>query len=268
MTSLLLFDENTLRPLLDVGVRPNSDFRPLLDLGAERARFEHWTAEGFNSLGTSRVELARIISGQTLSPLPYSLVPSYGLAPAVSWGRAAWLLEARVAGGGIAPEEFPEWQTSLVRLQAILAGEETGLRVGGWERWLSDFRGAEADLHWGTIGWEDTTFYRAAYSFLDQAAAPPEARAAVDLRHALALQDWERAAIAADLLIPRVQAGQRWETPATLLDIAVIAYLRTDRPTAARNALTRLVPLLGRPSWHLRNRLLEAWVAEAERATG
>ena len=264
MTSLLLFDETTLRPLLDQGIRPNSDYRPLLDLGAERARFERTTAAGAYSLGTERVDLPRLLAGTTVDPLPYFPVPSHGLAPAVSWGRAAWLREVRAAGGGIAPEEFPVWQNSLVRLGTILAGNQEDMPIAGWERWATEFRGAEADLHWGTIGWVDTTFYTAVYDFLDRAEAPPEARAVVDLRHALSLQNWERAAAAADLLIPRVQIGQRWETTGTLLDISVLAYLRTGRPTAARNALTRLVPRTGRPSWHLRNRLLDALVTEAE----
>jgi hypothetical protein len=197
--------------------------------------------------------------------MEYSPVPSYGLPPAVLWGRGAWLREASAAGGGIAPEEFPEWQNSLVELQAFLVLSGADEQRGSWEQWAYRFGRAEADLHWGTIGWVDTTFYRSVYDFLDRAQAPPEARASVDLRHALSLQDWEPAAAAADLLIPRVQAGQRWETPGTLLDIAVLAYLHTGRPTAARNALSRLGPGTGRPARHLRNRLLEALATEAER---
>jgi hypothetical protein len=104
------------------------------------------------------------------------------------------------------------------------------------------------------------------YGYLDRVGAPPEARAVVDLGHALSLRDWERVASAADQLVPRVAAREAWVPPATLLDAAVLSYLRIGRPTAARNALNVLIPRTAREPWNLRNRLLGALVEEAERA--
>jgi predicted membrane-bound spermidine synthase len=117
MASLLLFDETTFRPLLDRGVSTNSDFRPVLDLGAERARFDASRAEGLYSLGVSRVDLARLLRSEPVGPRDYHLVPARGLSPALLWGRAAWLRSARAAGGGIAPEAYPGWQDVLVGMQ-------------------------------------------------------------------------------------------------------------------------------------------------------
>ncbi len=48
--------------------------------------------------------------------------------------------------------------------------------------------------------------------------------------------------------------------------MAVIAYLRTGRPNAARNAINQLGPRTGRAPSNLRNRLLSSLVSEAERA--
>jgi predicted membrane-bound spermidine synthase len=268
MESLLLFDETTLRPLLDEGIRPNSDFRPVLDLGAERARFEQSAAVGVYGLAGARVDLPRLLAGRTMAPIPYERVPAYGLPPAVEWESAAWLRGVEAAGGGIAPEDFPEWQSSLVRLEAFLAGSGQDRQSGTWPQWALEFRAMESALHQGTVGWADTTFYRVVYDFLDRAEAPAEGRAEVDLRYGLSLLDWNRAASAADILIPRVQAGERWESPEMLLDVAVLAYLDVGRPTGARNAYSRLVPRIGRPPWHLRNRLLDALITRAEREAG
>jgi hypothetical protein len=116
-----------------------------------------------------------------------------------------------------------------------------------------------------TVGWIDTSFYTRVDGFLDRSGAPAQARAVVDLRRALSLLDWDAAAAAADLLVSAVQAGEAWESPSVLLDISVLAYLRTGRPTAARNAFGRLTPRLGRPPSHLRTRLLEALIVRAER---
>ena len=191
-------------------------------------------------------------------------MPSHGLAAAIYWGRAAWLREVNAAGGGIAPSEFPDWQESLVSLQTFMSSTRMEGQLGPWEPWAASFDGAEAELHWGTIGWTDTTFYREVYDFLDRADAPAVARAAVDLRHGFALLEWDRVAAAADLLVARVALGEVWLRADTLLDIAVLAYLHEGRPAAARNALDLLRPRIDRESGNLRDRLLEALVARAE----
>jgi spermidine synthase len=266
MESLLLFDETTLRPLLRRGVRPNSDFRPVLDLGAERARFERSSADGVRSLGTSSVDLSRLLSGDTIGPRPYHPVPAYGLAPAVLWGRGAFLREARASGGGVAPTAFPAWQSSLFRLGELLAVLRDRAPVESWAAWTTTFERVASELHWGTVGWADTTFFRDVQDFIDGSDAPPEARAVVELRHGLVLLDWARVASAADVLVSRVSAGQSWLPAATLLDASVIAYLRVGRPTAARNAFNLLAPLAGRDPDHLRSRLLATLILEGEAA--
>jgi len=265
MRSLFLFDETTFRPILEQGVRANSDYRPVLDVGAERARFERRSADGAYSFANSRIPLQWLLLGATVDPAPYRAVPSIGLAAAARTERAAWLRGVYEAGGGMAPDHHPDWQNELLHLQTfsrVSAGDEAVL---SWETWAAAFDRAETDLHFGTVGWADTTFYRAAYGYLARVEAPVEARAAVDLRHALALQDWGRVAEASDLLVSRVAAGEAWVPRRTLLDAAVLAYLHVDRPDAARTALDLLLPRTARTPWNLRNRLLEAMVAEEER---
>jgi hypothetical protein len=268
MEALLLFDETTFRSVLDEGVRPNSDYRPLLDLGAERARFEQTTAAGVYSFASSRVDLAGVIAGRSRAPAGYDMPPARGLRPLRLSGRAAWLREALVTGGGVAPAEFPEWTTSIVQLETFLGLSAEDAQRGSWEGWAAAFDRAEAALHWGTNGWADSTFYAAAYAFLDRADAPPEPRATVDLRYGLSTLDWDLAAAAADRLVGRVAAGERWMVPQTLLDVAVLAYLETGRPIAARSALEALAPRTGRAAGDLRNRLLGSLVARAEEAGG
>jgi predicted membrane-bound spermidine synthase len=266
MEALALFDQATLGPLLRRGLRPNSDFRPVLDLGAERARFEQTVASGTQSLGTSRVDFYRLFAGGFAPPPSYRTVPAYGLEPALLSSRAAWLREALDRGGGSAPEAFPEWQSALVGLQAFLVSMQVDDPPPSWAEWAFQFERAEEAVHWGTLGWAHAGFYDEVYAFLERAAAPPPARAAVDFRHGLTLLDWERTAEAADRLIARAAAGERWVDPSTLLDGAVLAYVRTGRPNAARAALSLLVPRTGRPPEHLRHRLLDALVAEADAA--
>ncbi|NJD20173.1 MAG: hypothetical protein FIA95_12930, partial [Gemmatimonadetes bacterium] len=86
MASLFLFDEETFRPLLDEGVTANSDFHPVLDLGAERARFMGWRAEGLFSMAANRLDLRRMLADEPQVPLAFSVPPALGLEPALTWG--------------------------------------------------------------------------------------------------------------------------------------------------------------------------------------
>ena len=263
MDALLMFDQTTLRSLLERDPPVNSDYRPILDLGAERTRFNQQAAEGAYSFAISRVDLGRHLSGEGLKPERYQLPPAYGLAPIVLRELGSWLRGTLVAQGGISPEEFPEWQEELLHLQRFLTFSRSPVQLTTWEAWTASFVRAETALHRGTSGYLDPIFYGVVLSFLDQANAPEPARAAVNLLHGYTMADWDRAAEAADILVARVSRGEPWLTPDLLLDVAVLTYLETGRPYAASGAHNMLAPATGRASGNLRNRLLRALIDEA-----
>lgn len=263
MASLALFDETTFRPLLSRGIPSNSDFRPILDLGAERARFLGHRADGLFSLAANRLDLRRMLAEDVQPPLPFRIPPARGLAPLQNWGRGAWLRESVAAGGGVAPVPYPEWTSSLLSLRNFLGQMSEGEAPGSWLEWASAFDRAERELHWGTSGWVDASFYGSVYAYLDRTEAPPEVRAAVDLLHGVSLFDWEKAAGAADALLGRVAAGDRWVRSTVLLDAAVVSYLKLGRPNDARRALVNLRNRTGRASWNARSGILEALVEAA-----
>jgi predicted membrane-bound spermidine synthase len=264
LEALFLFDDRDVAPLLASAPRANSDFRPVLDLGAERARFDRAFAQGVYSFATSPFDLSRLTRDEPEPPGAHEPVPMRGLVSLVHGQRGAWLREAMQRGGAQTPEHFPDWQPELVHLQTFLALSSVDRQFGSWETWAQGFSKAAGDLHWGTTGWTDTTFYRHVRSFTDRAEAPPEARAVVDFHEAIATFDWARAARAADVLVGPVAAGAGWIFPATLLDGAVLAYLRTGRTPAARYAFDVLTPPTGRAPSHLRNRILDALISTAE----
>ena len=266
MDALLLFDESVLGPLLAGDVAANSDFRPILDLGAERARFDRAFAHGPFSFATSPFDLTRLLREESRAPAPHTQVPARGPISLVNSERGAWLREAVATGGAFPSEHFPEWSDALVHLQTFLLLSRGDRQLGAWDTWAQGFSKAANELHWGTTGWTDEVFYRTVRTFMDRAEAPPEAHAVVDLHEAVANFDWPGAALAADLLVEPVARGGRWMQPATLLDASVLAYLRTGRLEAARGALDALIPATARAPGHMRHRVLEALVREAEAA--
>ena len=133
-----------------------------------------------------------------------------------------------------------------------------------WMGWAELFREVEADLHRGTAGWVDTTFYARIFRTLEAGDPPPEARAVVELIHGAASWEWPKAASAARLLLGAGAAEGRWIPPALLLDVAVAAHLATGERNEARRVYRMLAPLSDRPPGDLRNRLLDRLVTRAE----
>lgn len=120
MDALLLFDDFVLAPLLAGGVPANSDFRPILDLGAERARFDRAFAHGAYSFATSPFDLTRLLKEEVRLPSPYSAPPVRGMISLVNSQRGAWLREAMSSGGAYSPAHFPEWRDTLLHLRTFL----------------------------------------------------------------------------------------------------------------------------------------------------
>lgn len=267
MEALEVLDEELLRPIFAHGVRPNSDFHPILEAGAERARFEDRWAEGFFSFGANRIDIRRTLARKRAAPPDsFATVPARGLVPAVQRGQSIWLHLALLRRGAAAPPDYPEWETALVDLRDFLDDMRAGRSPLTWSAWAQRFDRVERDLHFGTAGWVDTTLYAATARYLDAADAPPEARATVALLHGVGSWDFAEAAAAADVLLPAYLDGAAWLRSTVLLDAAVIAYLETGRVADARTAFDRLAPLSGRRSWNVRNRLLDQLVRDAERS--
>ncbi|MEX2467730.1 MAG: hypothetical protein WD995_12540, partial [Gemmatimonadota bacterium] len=263
MDALLMFDESVVRPLLTKGIAANSDFRPILDLGAERARFDRAFAAGVFSFAASPFDLTRLLRRASRPPVPHTAVPARGPISLVHSERGAWLRDAVRSGGASPPEAFPEWRDALIHLQTFLVLSQGDTQLGSWETWGQGFSKAATELHWGITGWVDPAFYRTVRGFVDRANAPAEAHAVVDLHEAVASFDWNGAANAADVLVEPVASGERWMQPATLLDVAVLAYLETGQANAARAAFEALAPATARDPKHLRLRVLDALIEEA-----
>lgn len=263
LEALVLFDEALLRPLL-AEVTPNTDLRPILDTGAERARFEQSYARGVRELGTSSVSLVRSLGEHFVGPAEYRPVAARGLTPAVQRARGDWLREALREGGGISPEAFPEWQDQLVELGEFLGASVPGSEPGSWEAWAFAYGRADAALHWGTSGWRDESFDERIDAFLASVDAPEEVTRAVALTRAFSLFDWTTAADAAVGLVSPISVGELWVEPDRFLDMAVLSLLKSDRLPEARFAMTTLGAVPRPDGERLTDRLLTALLDEAE----
>jgi hypothetical protein len=256
----LLFDAATLGPLLE-GWPANTDMRPILDLGAERARFLDRFAAGLYSFADHPVNLHRILARAPMAPVPYDTISIVAITPIEQRALAGWL---GTAGRSGEPPPLPEWTSAVLRLGQFTDQLSAGPPPDGdWTRWVNEFARVEHDLHGRAVGGSDSAFYGTVDRYLSAHRAPEEVTAVVSLIRGLRQLDLEAAAAAADRMQVTNPAAPQMLAPDILLDAAVVAYLGAGRPDRARAAFDALSGRGGRPRGHVRSLVLQALVRAA-----
>jgi predicted membrane-bound spermidine synthase len=261
MEGLKVFERGEMVPLLDDWPSPNSDYRPVLDVGAEKARFLDAFALGTYSLATARFRLAATLGGWRLDPGLRGEAPVPGIAPLR--GRAIGVEVARsLANPDAELASYAQVPAADARARwASILQPPSEASDDGWDVWLDDFVTVERRLHMATAGFADSTFFGAVRGVIDAAHAPPRVRAIVAFAEGLAGWDFELAAEGARGILAAPDPDPL--DPAYLLDGAVVAFLKTGDAEGAQEAYRRLAPLTDRPADDLRMRLLRAHIRAA-----
>jgi predicted membrane-bound spermidine synthase len=240
-------DRQSLAPLLE-RVRVNSDFQPVLDLGAERARFRQRQASGLILLHTDRLMLTSA-GAPRVEPLPDFVLPLAGVPRVYALMRLA-RLRAMIAGESAAadaPAEERRWLAeALERSRRVRAPAETGQPSADWSAWFTDATRASNDLHGGTTGYADAKHFESLRRAAAMSSAPPSMRPGIEWLEATERRDFARASALSDTLLAELQAGRGWIPPGILLEGGVTAKLATGDLVGARrlvHALTGGQPL-------------------------
>ncbi len=249
-----------LAPLLDEWGEPNSDFYPVLDLLAERARYLDRAALGFLSLPVQPFEFTAPFNGRRVAPAMERPPP----VPALPRMRALAVASALHGNPGFAPGDtafmpraVAEARHRLAQWRALLADDRP---PADWSVWLTNLREVDQDLHAGTAGYTDEEFFRSAFAFMDRHGAPEVVRNVVRFRHGLTRWDFEEAARAARPLLEAQAHRNGYIRGDELLDGGVIALLRTGDVGGAERFYGELIPSRARSVGDLRSRLLTAYL--------
>jgi hypothetical protein len=251
----LIIDRKGLAPLFAREARANSDFYPVLDLGAERARFLQQSAVGLANLGNGVMDY---VGDPSLRPVDFDTASSSVLTPVP--GVKGMLLAAQVRRAGT-DSAWTDAPGSGERYLYASWGRQvaSGTPPANWRGWTSDFWAIRKALHGGGAP-PDTGFFARARAYTERAGAPAAARAAVALGEALARRDLVSGAGPVDLLLLEAVAGRSWIPPDDLLDSAVRAQLAAGRPDRARAAYDLLRPYSTRGEGDIRLALLHAYI--------
>jgi spermidine synthase len=248
--TLRIADHRSLAPLAR-RAEPNSDYYPVLDLNAERARYTRSSATGFALLGAQSFSVTLAIGGARNGFTDQTQEVAAGI-PRLSAAVSGAQLRARSAprkGGEISAIAFRN---------DVLKRSLAGPAPVDWRAWVQAMSAVDRDVHGGSAGFADLRFYSALEAFARRHNAPAEARASIDLLRGLGAWDFVRAATAARVLVPAAQRGDLWVDPDMLRDGAVTSYLKLGNQGAARDAFVVLAPHSQRAPNDLRTMLLES----------
>ena len=249
---------STLAPLVRGG-GANSDFYPILDLGAERTRYMKEGAMGFVGLTGDRFALAPMLEGRRApgGASTYNAIPGVPRLDAMELG--ARVRGARYEGASGAQLGAAERARAVERLLS------SPVPPVDWHVWVDAVREAEQTRAGGSLGVADTALFAAAERAVARHSAPSEARASVEFLHGLAAHDFAKVARASIPLINAARRGDDWLAVDLVRDGAVVAALRTGDLRGARAAMVTLTPRTARGRNDVRSQLLSAWVRDAER---
>jgi predicted membrane-bound spermidine synthase len=260
LDALHLAGRRELAPLLGQSGLANSDYFPILDLGAERRRYRHDVAAGFPGLSADWFNLLATMRRRRSAPIR-DAVPAVPQNPQVLARAMGALLrgplEAQVdtallPAGARARYLWSQWQASL------------GQPPTNWEVWADEVYQLQRLRTGGTAGIADSAFDAEVGRALDRYRAPGPVRDVIAFRRSLLRWDFPEAAAAADRLLPVAMREHRWITADELRDGAVFAKLYAGDIRGARWVLDTLASSSVRKPGDLRTRLLTAYVTSAE----
>jgi predicted membrane-bound spermidine synthase len=255
-----LTHRTVLAALLDGWPQPNSDFFPVLDLGAERARFRRQYARGMADLATRRIDIAAPVSLRRMVPIQGAEVPMTDVPRVQSLALAAALRDPGATDGADTVAALPDLEDARFRQQRWDALLEAADPPTDWRRWLGELRIVERDRQRGTSGYVDESLLRSVLRYLDRHDAPVEARRVVDFYFGLAGWDFGLAAAAADALVELEAHENGWISPEELAEGAVISKLRIGDAAGASRIYEHLTSDVSVREQDFRLQLLRAYL--------
>ena len=255
LAALEIADWRTLSPLVSV-VRANSDFAPVLDLSGEKARYLNTSGEGFENLNASPFDITSALSGRRMP-----LVADTGFITDVP----RLMMRSRSARLRLFPGDTSTSDTAYkamrVRRRAFDALISSNAQPGDWHHWVTYLYQVDRDVHLGSPGSIDPTFYQPILRFLDRTNAPAAVKESVDFLEGADKWDFAVVQRLGDDLIKRQQNGERWLPADYLRDATAVAHLKNGDPTGATAVFRALRPFMPDDAvTRFRTRLLSAYI--------
>jgi spermidine synthase len=258
LAALELADAKALSPLV-AAVRPNSDFAPVLDLSAERARYMNREAAGVEQLNISAFDIVDALSGRPMSLATDTAVLAN--VPRLQFRARSARLRLFPNDTSSADSAYGPIAKRRRAFDATISGRAA---PPDWHRWVSLLYAVDRDVHRGSPGSLDKALYRGTDDFLSRANAPLGVRLSVEFLKVADAWDFAVVQRVGDDLIRLTRSGESWLPPDYLRDATVVAHLKNADPRGAKAAFDALLPLVRRdPVVQLRTIMLRGHISAA-----
>ena len=203
LEALRLGGRDALHPLLLNRGAPNSDYFPVLDLGAEKMRFMREGADGYTGLSSGRFDVVAALSGRRAGFGTVGMSPTPEVPRSEALALGARLRAARTLPPAIVAQlpRDEALRNALYRVDGLERVMGAGRAPVDWHAWMNSVLQVDADVHSGTAGVVDTALFDRMRQFTTRAGAPVEARAALDFLHGIGSWNWPEAAVASKALM-------------------------------------------------------------------
>ncbi len=236
--ALRLGGRQVLHPIVLAHGAANSDFFPVLDLGAERMRFMHESAEGYIGLTSGRFDVVAALTGRRAG------FGTIGVSATPEIDRPVGLaLGARLRAMRVLPPHLlvmlprdTDLRGALYRADALDRLTSSPTPPSDWHEFMSAVVRVDADIHSGTAGVVDTAFFRRMRQYAAGSGAPAEARAGLDFLHGIGAWNWPETAVASKALIASTDSVP-WIPDVLLRNGAAVAYIMMRDTTGAKEVL-------------------------------
>lgn len=236
--ALRLGGRDVLHPLILAKGVANSDYYPVLDLGAERMRFMRESAAGYEGLSVGRFDVVAALSGRRAGFGTMALTPTPEVPRA-----AALALGARLRAMRILPPSLTallprddELRKAVYRADELERVTSSSRPPADWHAWMDAVVAVDADFHSGTSGVVDSAFFGQLRRFAARARAPAEARAGVDFLHGIGSWNWVEAAVASRTLMAS-RDSVRWLPEVLLRNGAAVSFIMLRDTAGAKEVL-------------------------------
>ena len=236
--ALRLGDRATLSPMIQIHGAANSDYIPVLDLGAERTRFLRENADGYTGLSDGRFDVVAALSGRKadFGRSGVSPTPEVPRSQALAVGATLRALRTLAPRTGVDIQQTAETRAATYRLDQLMRMAQDKTPPTDWHRWVEHVLASDAELHGGTAGVADSTFFASLRRFAAAAGAPTEARASVDFLHGIGTWNWPEV-VAATNVLEASKDSIGWLPDVLLRNGSVVALIKLRNYEGARNSL-------------------------------
>ena len=261
--SLRLGGRAELRPMLLSRGAPNSDYFPILDLGAERMRFLGETASGYTGLNEGRFDVIAALSGRRagFGRTALAATPEIPRPVALSLGARLRALRTLPAADADEMPRDADLRYAVFRVDQLDRMAATAQAPADWHAWMMSVLQADSDMHSGTAGVVDSAFFRRMKSFAARSGAPAEARSSLDFLEAIGTWNWPLAVVSSKVLISSTDSVG-WLPVPLLRNGAVVAHIKLGDLEGAKEVLRIFAKRTQEDAF--RDRLLGAYLVYAD----